>query len=250
MPYNKRKQKCKQSDGDAGSYVLSYTDKKGKKHRACHTSKKNMQGQIAAIEAEADEITGAPLEEYYLRLFIREALHENLWDNIRKAQASGKKRNHPNSKAYKAAKKAGQKINRDAKKNEADHESDKPLEETDNPCWDGYRPGAQSGKKTKKGRGKRKRVPNCEKINEDDKEPLDEYGDMNEALDYHLDAGVGVNMNVFRPGSTAFFALFREARRRFYGGAYIPKTTDEYELLEDLDIGEFAIYEGQLVPLD
>ena len=57
MPYNIRKQKCKQSDGDRGTYVLSYTDKKGKKHRACHTSKKKAQGQIAAIEGprEADE---------------------------------------------------------------------------------------------------------------------------------------------------------------------------------------------------
>lgn len=55
MPYNKRKQKCTQSDGDKGSYVLSYTDKKGKKHKACHTSKKNMQGQIAAIEAESSD---------------------------------------------------------------------------------------------------------------------------------------------------------------------------------------------------
>ena len=82
MPYNKRKQKCKQSDGDAGSYVLSYTDKKGKKHRACHTSKKKMQGQIAAIEAEADEASGETLQENQrmlrltrrqLRLLIREA---------------------------------------------------------------------------------------------------------------------------------------------------------------------------------
>lgn len=50
MPYTIRKQKCKQSDGDSGNYTLSYTDKKGKKHRACHTSKKKAQGQIAAIE--------------------------------------------------------------------------------------------------------------------------------------------------------------------------------------------------------
>ena len=55
MPYNKRKQKCKQSDGDSGTYVLSYTDKKGKKHRACHTSKKKAQGQIAAIEGPKRE---------------------------------------------------------------------------------------------------------------------------------------------------------------------------------------------------
>ena len=53
MPYKIVKRKCKQSDGDHGSYVLSYTDKKGKKRRACHTSKKKMQGQIAAIEAES-----------------------------------------------------------------------------------------------------------------------------------------------------------------------------------------------------
>lgn len=70
--YYKRKQKCKQSDGDSGSYVLSYTDKKGKKHRACHTSKKNMQGQIAAIEA-GDEKEGETLsEELVLRGVIRE----------------------------------------------------------------------------------------------------------------------------------------------------------------------------------
>ena len=58
MPYKKRKQKCKQSDGTPGSYVLSYTTKKGEKRSACHTSQKKMQGQIAAIEGprEMDEL--------------------------------------------------------------------------------------------------------------------------------------------------------------------------------------------------
>lgn len=52
MPYriNKLKNSCEQSDGDKGYWSLTYTDKKGKKHRSCHTSKKNAQGQIAAIE--------------------------------------------------------------------------------------------------------------------------------------------------------------------------------------------------------
>jgi hypothetical protein len=50
MPYTIRKAKCKQTDGDQGSYVLSYTDEKGKKHRNCHTSRKKAKGQIAAIE--------------------------------------------------------------------------------------------------------------------------------------------------------------------------------------------------------
>ena len=41
--YNIRKQACKQSDGDRGSYTLSFTSKKGKKYSNCHTSKKNAQ---------------------------------------------------------------------------------------------------------------------------------------------------------------------------------------------------------------
>mgnify|MGYP001216471513 CR=1 FL=1 len=71
MPYNKRKQKCKQADGTPGSYVLSYTDKKGKKRRACHTSKKKMQGQIAAIEAESKVMK---ITHEDLRQIIREEL--------------------------------------------------------------------------------------------------------------------------------------------------------------------------------
>jgi hypothetical protein len=55
MPYTIRKQKCKQTDGDRGTYVLSYTDKSGRKHRNCHTSKKKARAQIAAIEIEGME---------------------------------------------------------------------------------------------------------------------------------------------------------------------------------------------------
>ena len=116
------------------------------------------------------------------------------------------------------------------------------LEEVENTCWDGYRPGAQTGVKTKKGK-KGTRVANCEKINE-----LEET--IEEAIHYHLDAGVGVDRNIYRPGSTAFFALFREARRLYYSGQYNPKSAEEIELLEDLDIGEFGLYRGRLVPLD
>lgn len=56
MPYTIRKANCKQSSGKKGTYTLSYTDKSGKKHKACHTSKKKARGQIAAIEMpESDE---------------------------------------------------------------------------------------------------------------------------------------------------------------------------------------------------
>ena len=93
MPYDIKKQDCKQSDGDSGSYVLSYTDKKGKKHNNCHTSKKKAQGQIAAIEGpremdETDDMVfggggfaaddegedDEGLEEALLREWIRESL--------------------------------------------------------------------------------------------------------------------------------------------------------------------------------
>jgi hypothetical protein len=74
MPYNIRKQKCKQSDGDRGGYVLSYTTKKGKKRRNCHTSRKKAKAQIAAIEMES-----ISREESLrvLREWIREALEDN-----------------------------------------------------------------------------------------------------------------------------------------------------------------------------
>jgi len=78
MPYKKRKQKCKQSDGTPGSYVLSYTTKKGEKRSACHTSQKKMQGQIAAIEAEADESEEEVLAE--VRAYVRMLLEKVYYD--------------------------------------------------------------------------------------------------------------------------------------------------------------------------
>jgi hypothetical protein len=64
MPYSIRKRSCKQSSGKKGKYVLSYTDRKGKRHSNCHTSRKKAQGQIAAIE----------MDESLIRLIVRELL--------------------------------------------------------------------------------------------------------------------------------------------------------------------------------
>lgn len=81
MPYKIRKQKCKQSDGDSGNTVLSYTDKSGKKHRACHTSKKKAKGQIAAIEAES-----------LIRRYVADSLQEKLGDVEMKLRLSDLRR--------------------------------------------------------------------------------------------------------------------------------------------------------------
>ena len=142
-------------------------------------------------------------KEAAVRAYVKEKLlaekKKGLWANIHAKKKRGEKSN-PRSKEYQAAKKAGQKINRDAKK-EAHHEEaeDKSIEES---------------------------------------------------VVYHLDAGVGFDKNIHRPGSTAFFALFREARKLYRQGYYRPTTLDEIELLEDSDIGEFAYFEGRMVPLD
>jgi hypothetical protein len=74
MPYTIRKRKCKQTDGDRGTHVLSYTDNSGRKHRNCHTSKKKAKAQIAAIEIE-----GAGTEtsiDKLLREWVKAAIQE------------------------------------------------------------------------------------------------------------------------------------------------------------------------------
>ena len=63
MPYNIKKKPCTQADGDKGNYELSYTDKKGKKHKACHVSKKAAQGQIAAIEGSSPKKEGKQIKK-------------------------------------------------------------------------------------------------------------------------------------------------------------------------------------------
>ena len=73
---------------------------------------------------------------------------------------------------------------------------------------------------------------------------------MSEGLQYHVNHGVGLDRNIFRPGSTEFFNLFREARKLFLAGHYKLSSADEVDLIQNSDIGEFAIYEGRLVPLD
>ena len=72
---------------------------------------------------------------------------------------------------------------------------------------------------------------------------------MSDELLFHVRHEKGVDSNVFRPGSDKFFKLFREARQLSSIGVYT-LTESESELIEDTDIGEFGVYEGEIVPLD
>lgn len=72
---------------------------------------------------------------------------------------------------------------------------------------------------------------------------------ISEALQYHIDHKVGVDKNVFRPGSEQFLSLFKEARALYSAGQYELSESEKYYILET-DIGEYALYEGEMVPLD
>ena len=72
---------------------------------------------------------------------------------------------------------------------------------------------------------------------------------ISEALQYHIDHKVGVDKNVFRPGSQQFLSLFKEARDLYNAGQYELSESEKYYILET-DIGEYALYEGEMVPLD
>jgi hypothetical protein len=71
---------------------------------------------------------------------------------------------------------------------------------------------------------------------------------MSEGLQYHLENRVNFDDNVYRPGTREFFSLFNEARELWREGKYAA-TMEEYELFQS-DIGEWAMFEGRMVPLD
>jgi hypothetical protein len=73
-----------------------------------------------------------------------------------------------------------------------------------------------------------------------------EFGfNPSENLKFHLENKMSVLDNVFRPGSEAFYELLSESRK------FTNLLNDEdKELFEKTDIGEFAMYEGEMVPLD
>jgi hypothetical protein len=73
---------------------------------------------------------------------------------------------------------------------------------------------------------------------------------ISEALQWHFDNQVPLSENVFRVGSQSYFELYREARKLYEEGALqLEDSWDKY-LLEETDIGTFAIYENNPVPLD
>ena len=67
-------------------------------------------------------------------------------------------------------------------------------------------------------------------------------------LQFHCKHGVGVDKNIFRPGSEKFFNLFTEVRRLHKEGLYMISDAEKFYILE-ADIVLFAINEGEEVPI-
>jgi len=69
--------------------------------------------------------------------------------------------------------------------------------------------------------------------------------EVKEAVMFHLDTDTPLLENVFRVGSEAYFKVFNEVRRM-----NLDNLSEEDKRTLDTDIGKFAMYEGQHVPLD
>lgn len=76
-----------------------------------------------------------------------------------------------------------------------------------------------------------------------------EIVDTTPGLKYHLQHNLPISENVYRYSSEAFVNLFGEARQLWKVGA-LDLPLPDVDLLENTDIGKWAVYEGHKVPLD
>ncbi len=65
---------------------------------------------------------------------------------------------------------------------------------------------------------------------------------------YHLDNGITIDKNIFRPGSKSFLNIFNELRDLVKENLYEPNENELFYI--DSDLGCEGEFEGQIVPLD
>jgi hypothetical protein len=71
-----------------------------------------------------------------------------------------------------------------------------------------------------------------------------------EMITYHLKNKVPFSDNVYRVGSENYFKVIGEARRLYNKGRLQPLNEADRDLFENFDLGEWAEFEGERVPLD
>ena len=72
---------------------------------------------------------------------------------------------------------------------------------------------------------------------------------LSEGLRHHIDTATPLTKNIYRVGSDAYFNIISEARVAYKKGIYIPLNEEEKEMLNS-ELGEWAMFEGERVPLD
>ena len=73
--------------------------------------------------------------------------------------------------------------------------------------------------------------------------------DCSEAIRFHLENDIPFLENIFRMGSEGFFEFFIEAKSLYQEGKLEHLNESDIEIL-NTDIGDFAEFEGEEVPLD
>ena len=71
---------------------------------------------------------------------------------------------------------------------------------------------------------------------------------ISENLAYHIDNNISLMENVFRIGSDAHLSMIKEARKLYSRG--VLDLCEEDEGLMETHLGEFDLYENEIVPLD
>ena len=71
---------------------------------------------------------------------------------------------------------------------------------------------------------------------------------ISDGLKYHIDNNIPLTENIYRKFSTSYFELIKEAKDLYDAGLLVVSADSEWML--EGNLGEFAEWEGDLVPLD
>jgi hypothetical protein len=73
---------------------------------------------------------------------------------------------------------------------------------------------------------------------------------LSEGLKFHIKENIPISTNVYRRGSKEYFNLFNEARKLYESGKINLLHEIDKMYIKELEVGQWASYEGQMVPLD
>lgn len=73
---------------------------------------------------------------------------------------------------------------------------------------------------------------------------------LSEGLRFHIDENIPISTNIYRRGSDKYFDLFNEARQMYNDGIIDLNHEIDKMYISELDVGKWALYNGEMVPLD